>query len=120
MRTMSSRSGAGRLTEALMVADLRRYVEAVADALGLSPAGVGYEVADTATGYVALAARCPALPNRDLMLTWSDTGGWVLATEPTRPRQAPIVLARLHGDVLPDPDVVASFVGLALAGWRAR
>jgi hypothetical protein len=51
-----------------------------------------------------------------LVLTWTDTSGWVLAIEPTRPGENPVALARLHGRVLPAPGLVARFVGLALSG----
>jgi hypothetical protein len=101
---------------ALPVDGLSGYVEAVARGLGLWPAGVHHEVTDTATAYIALAEHAPAEPGLDLMLTWSAGGGWTLATEPGRPAQAPVVLARLAGDVLPAPSVVAAFVARVLAG----
>jgi hypothetical protein len=100
----------------LSVLGLAGYVEEVAAALGLSAAGIGYEVTDTATGYIALATRSPTAPHRDLMLTWTDTDGWVLAVEPTRPGEDPEALARLRGQLLPAPGLVARFVGLALSG----
>ncbi|KAA2261383.1 hypothetical protein F0L68_16435 [Solihabitans fulvus] len=102
--------------DGLSAPGLSCYVEAVAGAIGLSPAGIGSEIADTATAYIALTARSSALPDRDLMLAWTDTAGWVLATEPARPGQAPVVLARLTGDVLPTPSTVARFVAMVLAG----
>lgn len=95
---------------------LAGYVEEVAAALGLSAAGIGYEVTDTATGYIALVTRSPTAPDSDLMLTWTDTGGWVLAVEPDRPGENAVTLACLHGQVLPAPGLVARFVGLALSG----
>lgn len=68
---------------------LRRYIEAVALAIGLPADGVGSELADTATGYIALTARSLAFPGRDLMLIWTGNGGWALATEdlPSRTSQ---------------------------------
>ncbi len=100
----------------LPVDGLSGYVEAVARALGLWPAGVDHEVTDTATAYIALADHRPTEPDLDLMLTWSAVGGWTLATEPGRPAQPPVVLARLAGDVLPAPSLVAKFVAGVLAG----
>jgi hypothetical protein len=101
---------------ALPAGGLRGYVAAVADALGLSVAGVHHEVTDTATAYIALTERSPRAPDRDLMLTWTDVTGWTLAIEPGRPDQASVVLARLAGDPLPAAAVVARFVDQVLAG----
>ena len=100
----------------LAVLGLAGYVEEVADALGLSAAGIGYEVTDAATGYIALLTRSPTAPDRDLMLAWTDTSGWELAIEPTRPGENPVALACLHGQLLPAPGLVVRFVGLALPG----
>jgi hypothetical protein len=86
---------------------LHRYVEAVALAIGLPGDGVGSELADTATGYIALPARSLAFPGRDLMLIWTGHGGWAVATEPASPVQQPRVLARLTDDVQPAPSLVA-------------
>ncbi|HEX5116391.1 MAG TPA: DUF6292 family protein [Pseudonocardiaceae bacterium] len=69
-------------------AGLRGYVAAVAGALGLSVAGAHHEVTDTTTAYIALTEHSPTLPDRDLMLTWTDIVGWTLAIEPGRPGQA--------------------------------
>jgi hypothetical protein len=94
--------------------NLRHYVEAVALAIGLPADGVGSEFADTTTGYIALTARSPAFPGRDLMLTWGERSGWVMATEPASPAQRPRVLARLTSDVRPSPSLVARFVARTL------
>jgi hypothetical protein len=103
---------------ALSAGGLSGYVAAVAGALGLSVAGVHHEVTDTATAYIALAEHSPAAPDRDLMLTWTDSAGWTLAVEPGRPGQAPVVLAQLAGDVLPPVGTVSRFVAQALTGGR--
>lgn len=100
---------------ALPAAGLRGYVAAVAGALGLSVAGAHHEVTDTTTAYIALTEHSPTLPDRDLMLTWTDIVGWTLAIEPGRPGQAPVVLARLVRDRLPAAAVVARFVDQVLA-----
>ncbi|NGY65105.1 hypothetical protein G7043_39975 [Lentzea sp. NEAU-D13] len=97
---------------------LRRYVEAVALAVGQPADGVASELADTATGYIALTARSPAFPDRDLMLTWSGNSGWALATEPASPAQQPRVLARLTAEVRPSPSQVARFVTRTLTAER--
>ena len=102
--------------EVLPADGLRGYVAAVATALGLSAAGVHHEVTDTTTAYIALTEHSPAVPDQDLMLTWTDTAGWTLAIEPGRPSQTPVVLARLAGDPLPTAAVVARFVDQVLAG----
>jgi hypothetical protein len=105
-------------TAALSVDGLSGYVAAVARALGVSVEGAHHEITDTATAYIALAQHSPTVPGRDLMLTWTDVAGWTLATEPDRPDQAPTVLARLTGDVLPRPAEVATFVHQVLTGSR--
>lgn len=89
---------------------LRHYVEAVALAVGQPTDGVASELADTATGYIALTARSPAFPGRDLMLTWSGNSGWAVAIEPASPAQQPRVLGHLTTEVRPSPSLVARFV----------
>jgi hypothetical protein len=92
---------------------LGRYVGAVADLVGVPPDGTACEVTDTVTAYLALAHRRPDHPGRDLMLIWNERQGWALGVE-TPPSEAPIVLARLGGDMVPAPREVAVFVTEAL------
>ncbi|MGH3504945.1 MAG: DUF6292 family protein [Nocardioidaceae bacterium] len=95
---------------------LGHYVEAVAEALELGPGGALWETAEHATAYLALDARSPAHPGRDVMLNWDENVGWLAATEPVEPAEQAIVLARLHGELLPAPTVVADFARRAAAG----
>ncbi|ALG15054.1 hypothetical protein AOZ06_25280 [Kibdelosporangium phytohabitans] len=92
---------------------LAGYLRAVADAVGVPAEGTTFEISDTATAYVALARRWSARPSRDLMLVWSERTGWAVSVE-TDPAEAPITIARLHGDPLPKPETVARFVADAV------
>lgn len=94
---------------------LAGYLAAVAAAVGVPVEGTSYEVSDTATAYLALISRLPDRPGRDLMLLWSERGGWTMSVE-TQPIEAPVVLARLGGDLAPEPQAVARFVVDVLAG----
>lgn len=109
-------SGPDRLTTEAVHEDplvLRRalvgYVRAVAEAVDVSVEGTSCEVADTVTAYVALSRRSPRYPGRDLMLLWNYRQGWTLSVE-TRPAEPPLVVARLGGDVVPEPALVGRFV----------
>ncbi|MGH3627945.1 MAG: DUF6292 family protein [Sciscionella sp.] len=100
---------------------LEGYVAAVASAVGVSLGGVSYEVAETATAYLALDARVAGFPDADLMLMWDEIGGWRVATEPRDPADPWVVLAWLRGDVLrgdvlPSPATVGRFARRILAG----
>jgi hypothetical protein len=94
---------------------LADYVQQVAAALGVPAHAVAYEVSDTATAYLGLMQRSPNHPTRDLMLVWDEKLGWYLAVE-THPEETVLVLSHLRGDVVPDPAVVARFVGAVIAG----
>ncbi|GAA2827348.1 DUF6292 family protein [Crossiella cryophila] len=94
---------------------LSSYVHAVAAALGVSTDGALCEVTDTATAYLALTRRWPGLPGHDLMLTWTERHGWLVAVE-TDPAETPVVIASLGADLTPAPALVARFVTDALAG----
>lgn len=93
----------------LLAGALQRYVEKVAEALGVPPDGISCEVTDTATAYIALGTRAVAHPDRDVMLVWSATQGWSVSIE-TDPAEPLIVLARLGGDIVQAPEVVARLV----------
>ncbi|HUQ56339.1 DUF6292 family protein [Lentzea sp.] len=103
----------------LLAGALERYVGAVAEALGVPHEGASFEVTDTATAYIALGVRAAAHPDRDVMLVWSSALGWAVSIE-TDPAEPLIVLARLSGDVVQAPDVVAAFVteSMTLTGAR--
>ena len=93
----------------LLRSALAGYVSAVAAAVGVPPEGTSFEVTDTVTAYLGLSRRAPSYPGRDLMLVWSARQGWAVSVEP-RPDEAPLVLARLGGDVVPAPEAVGRFV----------
>lgn len=96
---------------------LAGYVRAVAIALDLPAEGTSFEISDTATAYVALR-QAAQHPGEDLMLVWSERGGWVLAVE-TDPGAGSSVIAYFGGDdAVPEPPMVACFVREVLAGRR--
>lgn len=103
----------------LLAGALERYVSQVAEALGVPRDGISFEVTDTATAYIALGCRAVAYPDRDVMLVWSATQGWVVSIE-TDPAEPLIVLARTTGDIVQAPDVVARLVteSMTLLGTR--
>jgi hypothetical protein len=72
-------------------------------------------VSDTATAYLGLPQRWLERPELDLMLVWDERLGWYVGVE-TVPGDAPVVLAYLGGDAVPNPVVVARFVTDAVAG----
>jgi len=93
----------------LLAGALERYVGKVAEALGVPGDGISCEVTDTATAYVALGCRSVAHPDRDVMLVWSATQGWVVSIE-TDPAEPLIVLGRSTGELVPAPEAVARLV----------
>lgn len=95
---------------ALISVGLARYVEAVAERIGVPPEGTEFEVSDTATAYLGLEG-----PGRDLMLLWNEQRGWSIAVE-TDPAEKPVVVAHLGLPLVPPPDQVARFVDDVLAG----
>jgi hypothetical protein len=101
------------VTDADLVRGLAGYVRAVAALLQVSREATAYEVSDTATAYVALNARSPVHPGRDLMLVWTEGHGWALAVE-TNPAEEPAMLAYLGPDPTPEPAEVARFVDSVL------
>lgn len=98
---------------------LERYVEKVAEALGVPRDGISFEVTDTATAYIALGCRAVAHPARDVMLVWSATQGWVVSIE-TDPTEPLIVLARSTGDIVQAPAVVARLVAESMGRLGVR
>jgi hypothetical protein len=96
---------------------LAGYLSAVAEAIGVPSEGTTFEISDTATAYLALNRRWAGRPGKDLMLVWSERSGWTVSVE-TDPGEDTMVVARLGGDSVPEPEVVATFVADALAGDR--
>lgn len=88
---------------------LAGYIYAVARAVGVPLGGVVYEDAESRSAYLALARRCLAFPDRELMLLWDEVTGWSIALE-AAPTERPTTLARLAGDAIPVPQTVATFV----------
>ncbi len=93
----------------LLAGALDRYVRRVAEILDVPSDGISCEVTDTATAYLALGCRSVAHPDRDVMLVWSATQGWVVSIE-TDPAEPLIVLGHSTGDLVPAPDAVARLV----------
>lgn len=93
---------------------LTRYVRAVADLVGVPAEGTACEVTDTVTAYLALPGNHGAQPGRDLMLVWSERQGWSVSVE-TTPTEAPLLLSRLGGELVPPPQDVADFVTRCIA-----
>lgn len=103
----------------LLAGALERYVEKVAEALGVPRDGISFEVTDTATAYIALGCRAVAHPARDAMLVWSATQGWAVSIE-TDPTEPQIVLARATGDIVQAPEVVARLVADSMGRLGTR
>lgn len=88
---------------------LRRYVEAVAAALGVGPEATFCELDSSASAYIALAEPLPGFPDRDVALLWDDAHGWSLCVE-TYSGEDLIVLAYLATTLLPEPETVVACV----------
>lgn len=95
------------------------YVRMVAKAVGVPPEGTTFEVTDTATAYLALACRAADHPDRDVMLVWNTSQGWVVSIE-TTPTEPPIMLSRSTGNLVPAPEAVARFVIESITAHGAR
>jgi hypothetical protein len=108
----------GRGGSPVLSKSLAGYVLQVANAIGVPPDAVGYEVSDTATAYLGLAERSPEHTGRDLMLVWDERLGWYVGVE-TRPDETQLVLCYLGGDAVPAPGAVARFVAETVSGGRA-
>ncbi|MFF0146955.1 hypothetical protein ATK36_5442 [Amycolatopsis sulphurea] len=93
--------------------ELVAYVREVAAAVGVSAECASCEVSDTVTAYVALNGRAPEFPGQDLMLLWNARQGWAVSVE-TAPGEPAVLVARLDGDVTPEPDLVRRFVAALL------
>jgi hypothetical protein len=94
-------------------AELRRYVEAVATAVGVEPAATWVDHGSPATAYVALADHSPSDPDRLLMLQWHHDQGWALAVEP-HGAEAPQIIATWPETIFPEPAALAKDMRQAL------
>lgn len=93
---------------------LRAYVAVVAGALGVPEDSTCAMPGKPATAYIALEARLPAFPDRDLALLWEDTQGWAAAIE-THSGEDVIVVSYLGIEVVPAPREVVAFLHALLA-----
>jgi hypothetical protein len=91
--------------------DLRDYLAAVTSRLGVGLESCCWGEAP-AWAYVALDWQ---LAGQDVALTWDARDGWSVATEPGIGRDLDVV-ARLDGEVRPEPAAVADFVAAVRAG----
>lgn len=103
---MSSRGVGGDEGAAL---GLRYYVCDVASRLGVGLDSIFYELSQPANAYLALPQRARWLPTREVALLWDEGVGWALAIE-TGSGEDLLLVAYLGGEVLPEPDMVATFV----------
>lgn len=91
---------------------LHRYAALVAEGLGLTGECWSVQLESPATVYLALDRHLPEFPNRDTALIWEEGTGWSLVVESPGAEEMRTV-ARLRGDLLPSPQVVARFAGNA-------
>jgi hypothetical protein len=89
-----------------VIDDLRDYLAAVTARLGVGLESCCWGGEARAWAYVALDWR---LAGQDVALVWDAHDGWSVASEPDIGRDLHVV-ARLDGEVSPDPAAVADFV----------
>ncbi|WP_309113340.1 DUF6292 family protein [Saccharothrix sp.] len=94
---------------------LREYVRRVTAALGLSGECSFVQAEWPANAYIAVDGHLPGFPDRDVALLWDERDGWAAAVE-TQGAEDLVVRARLGGDVLPPPAVVANWLTGVLHG----
>lgn len=87
---------------------LRRYVQLVGEALGLSGECSYVHADESASAYLALEDRLGRFPDRDVALLWDEKHGWSAAIE-THSGEDLLVVAYLGQEVLPPPRVVANW-----------
>ncbi|SDO65282.1 hypothetical protein SAMN05421507_103249 [Lentzea jiangxiensis] len=97
---------------------IARYVHDVVTSLGLRGDSSCVEVDPRPAAYVALDGRMPDFPDHDVALLWKEGTGWSAAVE-DRIGQL-VEVARLGGDPMPMPVVVARWVGALLRTDFAR
>lgn len=88
---------------------LRGYVSVVANELGVPPESTCAMMSRPATAYIALDARLPGFPERDLALLWEDTHGWAAAIE-THSGEDVIIVAYLGKEIVPELGEVVAFL----------
>ncbi|CAM3292465.1 DUF6292 domain-containing protein [Kibdelosporangium persicum] len=97
-----------------MIDELRDYLTAVTAHLGVGLESCCWGSDAPAWAYVALDWR---LSGRDVALVWDAESGWSIATEPDIGRDLDVV-ARLDGEVTPEPAAVADFVATLRSAVR--
>ena len=105
----------GRDTEFSFERRLRRYLGAVARAVGVGLESCTLDAGTPAAAYIALDWRLGRFPGHDLALVWDEVHGWAAAIEDAT-GEAATVLAHLGGDVLPEPRAVVRFLAAVRAG----
>lgn len=88
---------------------LAGYLTEVSAAVGVGAESCAVDLDHPASAYVALDARLPGRPDRDMALLWDARHGWAFAME-THSGEDLLVLAYLGGDLVPPPADVARFV----------
>lgn len=94
---------------------LRRYVQLVSEAMGLSGACWYIEPEPPVSVYLPVEGRLPRFPTRDVALVWDEEHGWAVAIEASCGEDL-IVVSSLGVEALPPPPVVARFVARVFDG----
>jgi len=87
---------------------LRRYVDLVTRALGITGECSYVEVRRPFAAYLALDGRLARFPDQDVALLWDEEHGWAMAVE-SHSAEDPLVIARRGGEPVPHPDAVAAW-----------
>ncbi|MGW6379484.1 DUF6292 family protein [Rhodococcus sp. NPDC055112] len=89
-------------------AGFRRYVEAVAAAVGADHERVHFAFCTdgpSSEAYIAVSVQRDAFPRREVALLWVPSGGWQLAVE-TSSTEDMIILGSTTGTPVPQPSAV--------------
>ncbi len=97
---------------------LRSYLGAVTARLGIGLESCMIDHDSPVSAYVALDARLPHYPDRDVALLWDECHGWSIAIE-THSGEDLIVLRYLGETLTPEPRRVAQFLAAVRADDHA-
>ena len=98
------------LHQHIAIPALRGYLRAVGGELGVGLESATIDQDTPVSAYLALDARLPHFPDRDVALLWNEEHGWAIAKE-THSGEDLLVLAYLGGPTItPSPKRVARFV----------
>jgi len=92
---------------------LRRYLDDVLDAAGLSGYGFTDHVDESRSAYVAIDGRVTGFPDHDVALLWDQDEGWSVAAEDPSDGSL-VVIDRLTGGPRQAPAAVARWIRLVL------